>query len=237
MYSLGHGSTVVGDLKFIYEGDVTKKNRNGYPIPRVMDYNVTDLGGQSLPVAVSKMRDIRSDAWFILVVESAVMLVALHRSNFEKKYKCIIVNGSGFPSVCTRKFIRTLTLKLNLPVLAITDGDINGFKILANYRYGSKIHAYDSESLAIPRLYWLGIRPSDLAEIPARCARPLSAANLVSLNRLMEEDYLLHNQRWKQELSIMLNTRTQIEMFRSVEHSQYFAEVFLPSKLERGDWI
>lgn len=124
MYSLGHGSTAVGDLQFSYIGDLVNTDMFGRPIPRVFNYKVTDLGGQSLPVRVGMMRTVRSTtAKFILVVESSSMLIALHRCNFEKKYRCIIVNGSGSPSVSTRKFIKRLTLELNLPVLVITDGD------------------------------------------------------------------------------------------------------------------
>lgn len=244
VYSLGHGSTVLGDLQITYIGDVINTNVYGQVIEREINYKVTDLGGQPLPVRINKIRTIKSEtAMFILVVESSVMLIALHRCNFEKRYRCIIVNGSGEASVSTRKFIKRLSLDLKLPVLVVTDGDMYGLNILTTYRYGSKALAYDSKSLAIPpRLSWLGIRRSDYGnkdyDLPEICLKRMSDADFVLLTRMMNEDCIQQNVPWMNELQIMYDTHTEVDMFRSVEkHSEYFAEIFLPAKLKKGDWI
>jgi len=75
----------------------------------------------------------KREALFILLVESVATLVSLHSAGFEQRFPCIIVTGSGVPDVCSRKLVRKLSLDLKLPVLALVDGDVYGFRILTIY--------------------------------------------------------------------------------------------------------
>jgi DNA topoisomerase VI subunit A len=125
---------VVGDLEFSYYGSVIEDVVD-YKADFI-DYKTADLSGRPIPILVDKIRDIKSGALFILLVESNALLTVLHSAKFEEKYRCIIVSGSGVPDMATRKFLRKIRFYLNLPVLALMDGDISGFNILVCYKNG-----------------------------------------------------------------------------------------------------
>jgi DNA topoisomerase VI subunit A len=65
-------------------------------------------------------------------------------------------------------------------VLALVDGDIDGFEILTVYGKGSKQMAYNGESLITPNILWLGVRSSDSKnyDIPKKCMKSLSDKEL-----------------------------------------------------------
>jgi DNA topoisomerase VI subunit A len=94
-------------------------------------------------------------------------------------------------------------------VLALVDGDIDGFEILTVYGKGSKQMAYNGESLITPNILWLGVRPSDSKnyDIPEKCMKSLSDKELKYLSRLVEELHVREHDSWMTELNIMLETK------------------------------
>jgi meiotic recombination protein SPO11 len=176
---------------------------------------------------------------FILVVESNVTLSALHSAKVQETYRCIIVSGSEVPDTSTRKFLRRVSLTLKLPVLALTDGDTYGFLILLNYNKGSKQMAYDSENLATPNMYWLGVRPSDRRRYNIRDSyiKSLTDKELECVRSLLQKPYVKNNVDWTKELRIMLKTQTKIEI--EATHSisvKWLTETYLSKKLKLKRW-
>ncbi|RHN57266.1 putative DNA topoisomerase (ATP-hydrolyzing) [Medicago truncatula] len=171
---------VVGELQFEYGG-------------LEIDCRKTDLLGHPIPLRVDCMTKMtKREALFILLVESVATLVSLHSAGFEQRFPCIIVAGSGVPDVCSRKLVRKLSLDLKLPVLALVDGDLYGFRILTIYNKGSQKMAYDSENLTTPNIYWLGVRPCDADhyDIPSGCIKQLSPTELKSVKSLMAKPFM-----------------------------------------------
>ncbi|KAK2450461.1 putative mitochondrial protein [Trifolium repens] len=224
VYAKPRGS-VVGDLQFNYNG-------------KAIDYKHADKLGDS--ILVDNITDMESTTTlFILVVESNVTLSDLHSAKVQETYRCIIVSGSGVPDTLTRKFLRRVSLTLKLPVLALTDGDTYGFLILLNYNKGSKQMAYDSENLATPNMYWLGVRPSDRRRysIPDGYIKSLTDKELECVRSLLQKPYVKNNVDWTKELRIMLKTQTKIEI--EATHSisvKWLTETYLPKKLKSKRW-
>jgi meiotic recombination protein SPO11 len=224
VYAKPRGS-VVGDLQFNYNG-------------KAIDYKHADKLGDS--ILVDNITDMESTTTlFILVVESNVTLSDLHSAKVQETYRCIIVSGSGVPDTLTRKFLRRVSLTLKLPVLALTDGDTYGFLILLNYNKGSKQMAYDSENLATPNMYWLGVRPSDRRRysIPDGYIKSLTDKELECVRSLLQKPYVKNNVDWTKELRIMLKTQTKIEI--EATHSisvKWLTETYLSKKLKLKRW-
>ena len=57
-------------------------------------------------------------------------------------------------------------------------------------------------------------------------------------NTKLEEDWVRSNPRWVAELELMLRTRTKAEIQALSSFGfQYLSQVYLPLKLQEGDWI
>lgn len=54
----------------------------------------------------------------------------------------------------------------------------------------------------------------------------------------MEEDFIMANPEWVKELEIMTKTKVKAEIQALSSFGfQYLSEVYLPLKLQEGDWI
>jgi len=89
--------------------------------------------------------------------------------------------------------------------------------------------SYDAANLTTPDIKWLGVRPSDLDRfnIPQQCRLPMT-----------EEDFIQSNPEWVAELELMLKTKEKAEIQALSSFGfQYLSQVYLPLKLQEGDWI
>lgn len=65
------------------------------------------------------------------------------------------------------------------------------------------------------------------------CARVCSRARLQ-----LEEDFIKANPQWVSELELMLASREKAEIQALSSFGfQYLSQVYLPLKLQEGDWI
>lgn len=218
---------VIGRLTFVEDGDPIDCSRMG-------------IGGKGIPPFIDKITDIRSDAKFILVVEKDAAFVRLAEDRFYNKYPCVMVTGKGQPDVATRMFVKQLKETLQVPVFALIDSDSYGVNILSVYMHGSQTMAYDSSNLTTPDVKWLGVRPSDLDRfsIPEQCRLPMSEKDIQHCKSLLKEEWLLSKPEWKKEVEIMLATKVKAEIQALSSFGfQYLTEVYLPLKLQTGDWI
>lgn len=218
---------VVGRLTFTEDGDDIDCRRMG-------------VGGKAIPPNISKVSNIASDALFILLVEKDAAFMRLAEDRFYNDYPSIIITAKGQPDVATRLFLRKLKLTLKIPVLALVDSDPYGLKILSVYMKGSMNMSYDSSNLTTPDIKWLGVRPSDLDRfsIPAQCRLPMTDEDIKTGKKLLEEDFIRANPDWVAELELMLRTREKAEIQALSSFGfQYLSQVYLPLKLQEGDWI
>ncbi|GFR49530.1 hypothetical protein Agub_g11574 [Astrephomene gubernaculifera] len=218
---------VVGRLSFREDGDFIDCQRMG-------------VGGKAIPPNIDKVSDISSDAAFILLVEKDAAFMRLAEDRFYNTYPCIILTAKGQPDVATRLFLKRLKSTLKIPVLALVDSDPYGLKILSVYMKGSMNMSYDSSNLTTPDIKWLGVRPSDLDrfDIPQQCRLPMTEEDIKTGRRLLEEDFIRSNPDWVRELELMLASRVKAEIQALSSFGfQYLTQVYLPLKLQEGDWI
>ena len=142
--------------------------------------------------------------------------------------------------VATRLFLRKITEKLRIPVLALVDSDPYGLKILSVYLSGSKQMSYDSASLTTRNIQWLGVLPSDLDRynIPAACRLKMTDKDIETGKALLKEDFITKNQAWTKELQLMLRKKEKAEIQAlSAFGFQYLTKEYLPRKLAERNWI
>jgi meiotic recombination protein SPO11 len=214
---------VVGKLRYKEDGDEIDCTKMG-------------VGGKAIPSNVDKVTDLRTDAKFVLLVEKDAAFMRLAEDRFYNKYPCIIITAKGQPDVATRLFLSKVKRELKLPVLALVDADPYGLKIISVYMQGSKNMAFDSANLTTPDIKWLGVRPSDLDKfkIPEQCRLEMTAKDIET----GKEDFIQQNPDWVKEVEIMLKTKTKAEIQALSSYGfQYLSEVYLPLKLQEGDWI
>lgn len=218
---------VVGRLNFTEDGDPIDCSRMG-------------VGGKAIPPNVDKVSNVQSDALFILLVEKDAAFMRLAEDRFYQTYPCIIITAKGQPDVASRLFLRKLKDTLKIPVLALVDSDPYGLKILSVFMKGSMNMSYDSSNLTTPDIKWLGVRPSDLNRfnIPQQCRLPMTDDDIKMGKKLMEEDFIKANPEWVKELEIMVQTKVKAEIQALSSFGfQYLSQVYLPLKLQEGDWI
>jgi meiotic recombination protein SPO11 len=149
---------------------------------------------------------------------------------------------------------------LKIPVLGLFDADPYGLKILSVYMSGSKNMSYDSASLTTPDIKWLGVRPSDLNKynIPPQCRTlisrfylhclcscsaifaglPMTEHDIKTGKELLQEDFIQKNPLWHAELDMMVRSHEKAEIQALSSFGfQYLTQVYLPLKLQEGDWI
>lgn len=218
---------VVGRLTFQEDGDVINCAKMG-------------VGGKAIPPNVDKVSNMQSDAMFVLLVEKDAAFMRLAEDRFYNHYPCIIITAKGQPDVASRLFLRKLKMELKIPVLALVDSDPYGLKILSVYMKGSMNMSYDSTNLTTPDIKWLGVRPSDLERfsIPEQCRLPMTDEDIKTGKKLLEEDFIQANPEWVKELQIMVTSKVKAEIQALSSFGfQYLSQVYLPLKLQEGDWI
>ncbi|KAJ7527329.1 hypothetical protein O6H91_16G048600 [Diphasiastrum complanatum] len=218
---------VVGRLVFVEDGDRIDCTKMG-------------VGGKAIPPNIDKVKDMESDALFILLVEKDAAFMRLAEDRFYNRFPCVIITAKGQPDVATRLFLKKMKTDLKLPVLGLVDSDPYGLKILSVYMSGSKNMSYDSSNLTTPDIKWLGVRPSDLNKykIPEQCRLPMTDQDIKTGKDLLEEDFIKKDPNWHKELEVMVKTKEKAEIQALSSFGfQYLSEVYLPMKLQERDWI
>ena len=218
---------VVGKLLYSEDGDEIDCTKMG-------------IGGKAIPSNIDKVANLRSEAKFVLLVEKDAAFMRLAEDRFYNRFPCIIITAKGQPDVATRLFLSKLKRDLRVPVLALVDADPYGLKIISVYMQGSKNMAFDSANLTTPDIKWLGVRPSDLDkfQIPEQCRLDMSAKDIETGQHMLTEEFIQQNPEWVKEVQIMLESKTKAEIQALSSYGfQYLSEVYLPIKLQEGDWI
>lgn len=156
-YADSHGGAVAGELVVI-----DKHSETGAEIE--IDCRNLGTGAYSIPRSVEHLR-FRTNAEFILAIETGGMFQRLNNHQFWKRANCILVEMAGVPTRATRRFLRRLTDATDVPVYCFTDCDPYGFaNIYRTLKAGSGNAAHINQFYCVPRARFLGVTPRDIVD-------------------------------------------------------------------------
>ncbi|XP_043945993.1 meiotic recombination protein SPO11 [Protopterus annectens] len=200
-------------------------------------------GYTALPVSsnVCGMKNLTSSARFVLIVEKDATFQRLLDDDFCNKLSpCIMITGKGVPDLNTRLMVKKLWDTFQTPVFTLVDADPHGIEIMCIYKYGSASMSFESHSLSVPAVRWLGLLPSDIGRlnITEDVLIPLSKHDQSKLASLQQRPYIACQPLWKKEMEIMSNSmkKAEIQALTAIS-SDYLSRVYLPNKLQFGGWI
>ncbi|KAK4318326.1 hypothetical protein Pmani_010674 [Petrolisthes manimaculis] len=193
--------------------------------------------GVGVPECVGGLRDIQSDAHYVLVVEKDATFQRLLEAQFHHTYgPAIIITGKGYPDLVTRQLVYRLRHNLGLPVLCLTDADPYGLHIAAIYKFGAL--ARDEEGVSVSCLAWVGVLPSDLPHLhlPPPACLPLTPRDYGKLATLAAHPSLTPS--WIQQVREQQRLGYKVEIQGLTHIAQdYLTNTYLPSKLRQGGWV
>jgi len=228
---------VVGDMRIKSGDDIIDLSKMGHgayaiePTPDLIEF-----------------KDVNAE--FVLVVEKDAVFQQLHRAQFWRKYKAILVTSAGQPDRATRRFVRRLNEELGLPIYIITDSDPYGFYIYSVFKIGSITLSYESERLATPNARFLGVAMSDIFGDPSTGKKPylseaerrnyIIKAKEMDLKRAKElRNYKwFQTRKWKRELDIFEEKKAKLEIEALTSKGlSFLMDNYIPTKISSGDWI
>ncbi|KAL5015911.1 hypothetical protein ScPMuIL_005500 [Solemya velum] len=196
--------------------------------------------GVLVPMQVNQIKNMYTDAHFVLVVEKdATFQKLLDQGMCQKFHPPALTHGKGFPDINTRMLVRKLWESFQMPVLVLVDADPHGIEIMTVYKYGSRSLAFETEFLAVPALRWLGVLPTDITRlgIPESAFIPLSNTDRKKASDLLQRPCVKHHLAWQQEIERLLGTgKVEIQCLDTIS-STFLTDVYLPGKLCNRGWI
>lgn len=226
---------VVASAKGFAIGRLRIRDRND-----IIDLESLGSGGWMISPMLDNIEVLESDAEFILVLEKDAAMNRLAEARWWRQFPCILVTGKGAADMATRMFLKRINKELKLPTYCLVDSDPYGHYIYSVYLRGSKRLSYESPFLATPDMSLLGLLSRDLLEysVPENCRIPMTKQDLKRLDELLNEDFVMNNAAWREDLELMkkLKVKAEIQALSS-KGFEFLTEKYLPNKLESADWI
>jgi len=193
-------------------------------------------GAYSVPISVEDL-EFKTDADFILAIETAGMFQRLNNHAFWRERNCILVSMGGVPTRACRRFIRRLSEENDIPVYAFVDGDPYGYaNIYRTLKVGSGNSAHINEFFCVPEARLLGVTPDDITayELPTH---PLTPTDIKRAKDILKNDpFFQQHSRWREAIEKMLKMGQRVEQQAFAKHSLNFViETYLPEKLSAPD--
>ena len=220
-----HGGEVAGELIVI-----DRDRRTGRPID--IDCTRFGTGAYSVPTVVEDLR-FKTNAKFILAVETKGMFERLVEEGFYDQTHCVLVSMGGVPSRACRRFIRRLADARKIPVYVFTDGDPYGyFNIYRTLKVGSGNAAHLNEFFCVPQARFLGVTPGDIREYDLP-THPLKDVDRKRANDALKNDpFIRHYKAWQKAIEDMLRMGVRVEQQALAKHGlEFVASQYLPRKL------
>ncbi len=220
------GSAVAGALTI-----VDKDPETGEKIE--IDCTKMGTGGYSVPSTVEQFT-FKTDAKFILAIETAGMFQRLNYHKFWRKHNCIIISLKGVPSRATRRFIRKLSDEKKIPVYVFTDGDPYGyFSIYRTLKVGSGNAAHINKYFCVPQAKYIGVTPQDIIDFKLP-THPLKDVDIKKIKDVMKNDpFCRQSKEWQKALEMMAKMGKRVEQQAFSAHSLNFVmDTYLPKKLK-----
>jgi len=191
-------------------------------------------GSYSIPINVEHL-SFRSQAKFILAIETAGMFQRLVNYSYWDKAKCILISMGGVPTRACRRFIRRLSDQLKLPVYAFVDGDPYGyFNIYRTLKVGSGNAAHLNEYFCVPKTSFLGVTPQDVKDYQLP-THPLKEVDIKRAKDALKNDpFVKHHNQWQAAINQMLKAGVRVEQQAFAKHGlDFVVKNYLPAKLKK----
>jgi len=226
-YSESHGGSVAGRLTVVDRNPVS-----GATVE--IDCANLGSGAYSVPRSVEHL-SFRTDARFVLAIETGGMFQRLNNHRFWETARCIIVEMGGVPTRATRRFIRVLSDAQKLPVYCFVDCDPYGFtNIYRTLKVGSGNAAHLNRFLCVPRAHFLGVTPQDIVDFGLEDAtHPLSPTDIKRAQDAPENDpFIMTHPEWIAAIKQLLAMGVRAEQQALAKWGlNYVISEYLPEKL------
>ena len=226
-YPEAHGGSVAGRLTVVDRHPATG---------HVVEVDCANLGSgaYSIPRSVEHL-DFRTDAKFVLAIETGGMFQRLNNHRFWERANCIIVEMGGVPTRATRRFIRLVSDKAILPVFCFVDCDPYGFtNIYRTLRVGSGNAAHLNRFLCVPRARFLGVTPQDIVDFGLEDAtHKLSRTDIKRAQDALNNDpFIAAHPQWQAAIRQLLAMGVRAEQQALAKWGlNYVIDEYLPRKL------
>jgi len=148
---------------------------------------------------------------------------------------CIIVEMGGVPTRATRRFVRLLSDKQDLPVYTFVDCDPYGFaNIHRTLKVGSGNAAHLNRFFCVPRARFLGVTPQDIIDFGLEDAtHPLSKDDIKRAEDALQNDpFITAHPQWSAAIRQLLEMGVRAEQQALAKWGlNYVIEEYLPRKL------
>jgi DNA topoisomerase-6 subunit A len=226
-YPEAHGGSVAGRLTVIDQDSET-----GEAVE--IDCAKLGSGAYSIPHSVERL-SFRTEARFILAIETGGMFQRLNKHRFWESANCIIVEMGGVPTRATRRFIRLLSDREKLPVYCFVDCDPYGFtNIYRTLKVGSGNAAHVNRFLCVPQARFLGVTPQDIIDFGLEDAtHPLSPTDVKRAQDALQNDpFIKANPAWIAAIEQQLKMGVRAEQQALAKWGlNYVIKDYLPRKL------
>ncbi len=226
-YPESHGGAVAGRLVII-----DRNAASGETIE--VDCARLGVGAYTIPRSAEQL-DFRTDARFILAIETGGMFQRLNTHRFWERAQCIIVEMGGVPTRATRRFIRLLSDRRDLPVYCFVDCDPYGFtNIYRTLKAGSGNAAHVNRFLCAPRARFLGVTPQDILDYGLQDAtHPLTAVDIKRAQDALRNDpFIAAHPEWRAAIRQLLDMGVRAEQQALAKWGlNYVIDEYLPRKL------
>jgi DNA topoisomerase-6 subunit A len=213
---------------------VDKDRETGEPLE--IDCTKFGTGAYSIPISVEEL-EFRTDANFILAIETAGMFQRLVKHNYWRKANCILVSMGGVPTRACRRFVRRLAETQKLDVYVFVDCDPYGIgNIYRTLKVGSGNAAHINEYFCVPQARYLGITPQDILdyELPVH---PLKDVDVKRAKDALKNDpFFKTHKAWQKAIEQLMAMGKRAEQQALAIHGlNYVMDTYLPEKLAHPD--
>jgi DNA topoisomerase-6 subunit A len=226
-YPESHGGSVAGRLIVVDRNSATGETIE-------IDCANLGSGAYSIPRSVEHLT-FRTDARFVLAIETGGMFQRLNNHRFWETARCIIVEMGGVPTRATRRFIRVLSDRQNLPVYCFADCDPYGFaNIYRTLKVGSGNAAHINRFLCVPRARFLGVTPQDIVDFGLEDAtHPLAMSDIKRAQDALQNDpFIVAHPEWVAAINQLLEMGVRAEQQALAKWGlNYVIDNYLPQKL------
>lgn len=226
-YADSHGGAVAGELVVI-----DRHPESGAEIE--IDCRNLGTGAYSIPRSVEQLR-FRTNAEFVLAIETGGMFQRLNNHQFWKEAHCILIEMGGVPTRATRRFLRRLTDETDLPLYCFVDCDPYGFaNIYRTLKAGSGNAAHINQFYCVPRARFLGVTPRDIRDYGLEDAtHPLVESDIKRARDAIQNDpFFAAYPEWIAAIEELLTLGVRAEQQALAKWGLNFVmEQYLPRKL------
>ena len=222
-----HGGSVAGNLVVIDIDSETGKEIE-------IDCTGFGTGSYSIPHSVEHLK-FKTEAKFILAIETGGMFQRLNNHKFWKSASCILIETAGVPTRATRRFIRRLADDKKIPVYAFVDCDPYGIaNIYRTLKVGSGNMAHINRFFCVPQAQYLGVTPQDILDFKLEDAtHPLQEVDVKRAKDALKNDpFFMAHKPWVKAIEQMLKMGVRAEQQALAKWGLNFViEDYLPRKL------